>query len=193
MNEEIEKYNSHKRSEEVQHLIERMPTKFGFWVSNLVWGIFALLLVFGWLVRYPDVLMGQITINAHHAPIKLVANTYGKLKLYQSHNFDAVKENQVVAYLQNAANFKHVESLNSLLKSFNPNHTKANYFIEKLPKELSFGELNNSYSVFVNSLNEWNNYQENKLFDKQMESLNLLLNEQKKASTITAKRLLMNR
>lgn len=193
MEKEVEKYYHNNRTEEVQDIIERMPTKFGFWVSVIVITIFILLFVFGWLIRYPDVVTGQITINANEAPVKLVANSYGKLQLYGINSMDDVKENQVIASLQNPAELNSILKLDSALKRFDPNSNDFSFLMSNLPKTLTFGEINAKYAVFLNSINEFNNYNVDKLYDKQAQNLSKLIDEQKTAIQTSLKRIEMSK
>ncbi len=192
MDKEIQKYRGNDRTEEVQDIIERMPTRFGFWVTLIVLALFILLFVFGWFIRYPDVVAGQININATEAPVKLVANSYGKLKLNGLKSMSDVKENQIIAYLQNPADLTSIMKLDSLLKNFNPNTNDFAKIMADLPKELSFGEINQKYAVFLNSINELNNYNVDKLFDKQSQNLVSLLNEQRNAISTSMNRIDMS-
>lgn len=174
-------YHHKQRTEEVQHIIERMPTKFGFWVSIIVGFIFILLFIFGWLVRYPDVVPGQIVINSNVSPIKLVANGSGKLKLNGVKSMDLVKEGQIIAYIENPTNPTVVFYIDSLLKSFNPSKEAILMLKDRLPSTLSLGELNSKYYAFVSSLQEYTNYKYDKFFDKQGQNQAGLLIEQEKA------------
>lgn len=193
MKKDIEKHYYNNRTEEVQDIIERMPTRFGFWVSVIVIAIFILLFVFGWLIRYPDVVTGQITINANEAPIKLVANSYGKLRLYEVKSMDDVKEDQILAYLQNPAELDAVLKLDSILKNFDPNSNDFSALISNFPNRLSYGEINSKYAVFLNSINEFNNYNVDKLYDKQAQNLQKLIYEQNAAISTSLNRVEMSK
>lgn len=151
---ENKKYYTTTRTEEVQDIIERMPTKFGFWVTMIVLMSFLLLLVFGWFIRFPDVVTGDIIINSNEAPVKLVANTYGKLKLNNLKSMENVREGQVIGYIQNAPDIDKILNLDSLLQEFNPNNERdLSLMLNNIPKTLSFGEINGKYAIFLNSLN----------------------------------------
>lgn len=190
---ENKKYYTTTRTEEVQDIIERMPTKFGFWVTMIVLILFLLLLVFGWFIRYPDVVTGDIIINSNEAPVKLVANTYGKLKLNNLKSMENVREGQVIGYIQNAADIDKILNLDSLLQEFNPNNERdLSLMLNNIPKTLSFGEINGKYAIFLNSLNELNNYNEDKLFDKQAQTLTNLLSEQNNAVRTSQNRIEMS-
>lgn len=187
-----EKHYKSGRTEEVQDIIERMPTSFGVWVTVIVSGLFVLLFVFGWIVRYPDIVVGQVTINANEAPIKLVANSSGKIKLCEIKSMQAVKEGQLIGYLQNSADLNSILKLDTILKSFNPNTENIANTLNQLPKALSYGELNAKYAAFLNNLNELNNYYVDKLFDKQAQNLGKLLEEQNKAINTSLNRIEMS-
>jgi hypothetical protein len=181
MNETEKIYHQTHRTEEVQQIIERMPTRFGLWITVIVLSLFSLMFFFGYVVRYPDVVVGQITINTHAAPIKLIANSNGKLHLNGLKSLTTVQENDIVAYIQNSGNLKNVEYLDSLIKRYNPTEDKITELISKLPKNLALGELNSKYYAFVNSLQELTNYKHDKLFEKQEASLQKIRIEQENA------------
>ncbi|QNK61448.1 HlyD family efflux transporter periplasmic adaptor subunit [Pedobacter sp. PAMC26386] len=189
---EEKKYYLSQRTEQVQDIIERMPTKFGFWVSLIVAFIFVLLLVFGWLVRYPDVITGQIVINANNAPLKLIANSSGKLKLNGVKSMDQIKEGQVIAYIENPTQLENVLLIEHILKDYNPNADTITRIFAKLPPNFSMGDLNIKYYSFVNSLQNYINYKDNKLMDKQDSNLSILQSEQKKAIISAEKRIEMS-
>ncbi|WP_410222207.1 HlyD family secretion protein [Pedobacter sp.] len=191
MNEDKNKYHKNTRTEEVQDIIDKMPTSFGVRVTAIVILVFILLFVFGFLVRYPDVVSGQITINANEAPIKLIANTYGKLRLTGSSSMQEIKEGQVIAYLQNPAEISDIYKVDSLLKGFNTATDVTPMFISNLPIKPSMGELNGKYNTFINSVINLNNFKIDQPLDKQVENLNALLLEQKKSIDISSKRVEM--
>jgi multidrug efflux pump subunit AcrA (membrane-fusion protein) len=182
-----------QRTEEVQSIIERMPTRFGFWVTMIVLFLFTLMFVFGWVVRYPDVIAGQIILNANASPLKLIANSNGKIKLNHVKSMDLVKEGQVVAYVENPTNLQNVVFLDSLLKLYNPNSDKIQEIQSRLPHNFSLGELNVKYYAFLSSMQEFINYKQDRLFDKQGEDYIELLGEQKKAVLVAIKRIIMEK
>ena len=180
-----------ERSEEVQHIIERMPTGFGFRVSSIVVCLFILMFLFGWFIRYPDVVKGEITINANNTALKLIANSNGKLKINGIKSMDNVKEGQLLAYIDNSTDPKNVMYIDSLLKSFNPNTDNILEMLHELPRNLSLGELNSKYYAFVSSLQDFTNYEQDKLFDKEVQNYRELLREQKSAIITSSKRVEM--
>ncbi|WP_443936487.1 HlyD family secretion protein [Pedobacter sp. MW01-1-1] len=170
-----------ERNEEVQAIIERMPTRFGLGVSSIVLFIFIVMIFFGWIVRYPDIVTGQITINTANAPVKLVASSYGKMKIMHTQSMEEVKGGQLIAYLENGTNPINVKYIDSLLKPYNPNSDLIVELQQKLPKNFSLGELNAKYYGFTSALQTYINFKEGHVYDKQGASLKEILNEQKLA------------
>ncbi|MBB2143952.1 HlyD family efflux transporter periplasmic adaptor subunit [Pedobacter sp. LMG 31464] len=170
-----------QRSEEVTAIIERMPSRFGLAVSAIVLFLFILMAIFGWIGRYPDIASGHIVVNASNAPIKLIANGSGKLKLNGIGSLDQVKEGQIIAYIENSTTPFAVDSISQLLKKYNPSSDDISSIRNHVPKNISLGELNIKYYGFINAIQQFMNYKEDKFYDNQKASFNSILVEQRKA------------
>lgn len=81
-----------RRSEEISDIINRMPMAFGRWVAFAVLVFSGFLLLFGWIIKYPDTVTGQIKINSNNAPVKLVANMSGNIHLFSYKAQDWIKK-----------------------------------------------------------------------------------------------------
>lgn len=163
----ISSANKPVRSDEINDIIERMPAGFGKWVTIIVLFIFLLIIISGWGIKYPDVVMGQITINAMSSPLKLVAQSSGKLEMEDVKPKDGVKAGDYMAVIQNPANTDDIRCLDSLLSLFNPNDSLFASYQAWFPKKLALGELNVSYYAFLSALNNMLEYQKMNLFEKQ--------------------------
>lgn len=177
-NQDNIKYHNNERTEEVQDLIDRMPTRFGIIVGSIVLVITSLLLLFGYIVRYPDIVSGQIVVNTSVSPIKLVAASSGKLILRNIKSQDSVKQDYVIAYIQNPAQIDTVLWLYKKIQNYSPNSNQIVKLLNILPPKISLGEITPKYYTFINSLIQLNNLNKNLLFDKQIQSLVHLNEEQ---------------
>lgn len=157
------------RTEEVASIIERMPTKFGVIISGVAIGLVLLLLLFGWLIKYPSVLSGQIVINTRQAPVKLVATISGNIILLQSKSGTVVKTGEYIAFIKNEANIEDVRLLNMMLQKIKIH--KINYKEDRhlFPENLSLGELNNKYFNYLNSLYQYLDYSIQQPYEVQKE------------------------
>jgi len=167
-----------KRTEEIQHIIDRMPTKFGFWITYLVLFMLSALLIFGWIVKYHDVSSGAITINTENAPIKLIANTSGRIKLLHKTN-DAVNRDEVIAYVQNPASMGDVMTIKHITDTFKisseSNLLKMKSYL--FGNKFTLGELSTRYFQFLSAMNHLVNYQKDQIYIKQEQSLKRILSE----------------
>ncbi|WP_159468200.1 HlyD family efflux transporter periplasmic adaptor subunit [Dyadobacter sp. 3J3] len=176
------------RTEEIQDIIERMPTKFGSRITLLILFIITLILFFGWKVRYPDIVSGQVTINANQAPLKLVAMGSGKLQLKNIKSQDAVRENQVIAYVENSADVDHVSLISKVVSKIKFPIENAPDLYGSLPGEMSLGELSGTYFSFFNAVKQLSDYQSNRSFDQQTEAFQKLMLQQQRVLMVSYER-----
>jgi hypothetical protein len=163
--------NIGQRTEEIDEIIERMPSRFGYYVSGIVIILVIALFTFGWFIRYPDKLKGQITVTTRQAPVKLVSNATGVLQLIKSKPGGMVAAGEYIAYIKNAADVNDVRRVDSFLKNFKIGEAsfdlRRNYF----PESVSLGELSNKYFIFLNALYQYLDYYRGKPYSKQKDML----------------------
>ena len=157
-NKGFHKTLNENRTEEVVSIIERMPTKFGMTISAIAIGLVLLLLLFGWLIKYPSILSGQIVINTRQAPVKLIASTSGNIILLENKSGTKVKTGEYVAYIRNEANLEDVRLLDNMLSKTNIHQLSYKENRHSFPENLSLGEINNKYFNFLNSLYQYLDY-----------------------------------
>lgn len=171
---DTEKYHFPERDEEVKDIIERMPTRFGLRISAIVLSLFILLLIFGWVIRYPDIVKGQVTVNTALSPIKLVAGTSGKLRLNNKTSQSQVSSGDIVAYIESATVYDTLRAIKKILEGYNFSNTGNTSILSKLPFKVALGELTSKYYAFYNSLQQMANFNNDRLYDKQIASLHNL-------------------
>lgn len=144
--QETEKENKEviQRSEEVQTIIDRMPTKGATYAIILTSLLITIILILGFIIKYPDTVDGQISITAQLAPIRLIANTSGRLHLLHE-NKTTVNEGEAIAYIDNEANYQDILIVDSLLNIYNEKK------LEDFPifSGLILGEVSSSFSSFI--------------------------------------------
>ena len=176
MNQESQD-NNRKSSEEVQDIIDRMPGKTGRIVAVIIIFIAGLLMFFGWLIEYPEKVSGPVSITARQAPVRLVANSSGKLRLLK-HSSDTVLENEIIAYIENPASLEDIRKIEDFLINNNPDSLFINPGFTVIVATLSLGELSQSFYNFLNYLEKIEQYNKGKPFEKKIRSLSLLLKSQ---------------
>ena len=181
---ELKKSN---RTEEVQEIIDRMPTGFGYKITVFVLFLVIAFYSLGWIINYPDVVTGKIVINASKAPVKLVCNNAGKLKLYKCKNYDFVKEGTYIGVVQNAAETDDVQLVAQMIAQYNKTHDKL--ILSSFPKKASLGDMNASYFKLLNAVTQSANYYAANVFDKQIELYEILIEENRELINIATKNL----
>lgn len=183
----ISNYHNSPRSEEVQDIIDRMPTRFGGIITLIVLGVFVLLMVFGWCIRYPDIVSGSIVINTPVSPIKLVALHSGQLNLNGIKSQSAVKKDDAIAVIENGVSYDTMRMVKEILLSYDPDSDINANLLYTLPSKISLGEVTNKYYAFLTSLQLLNNFNTDCIYDKQLSGFKQLSKEQEKEVAIGEK------
>ena len=189
--------NNKTKSEEVSDIIDKMPTAFSKWVSIAVIFFALLFFVFGWAIKYPDVVTGQIKINSTTTPVKLSSRISGRLEILSFKAQDCVVEGDYIGVIQNSAKTVDVIEIASLLKIYNiSKQDSLEYAVSLFPEKVSLGELNLKYYSFLSSLKSVADYSKGNVYEQQQISLqddimwnNKILEETKKSLEISTENL----
>ena len=74
------------RSEEVTDIIERMPTGWTRIIVTIIMIIVIVMVSLGFIIKYPDTVMGEISITGEKAPVRLISSASGRLQLLVKNN-----------------------------------------------------------------------------------------------------------
>lgn len=133
-----------EKSEEIQVIIDRMPTYWVKWVVLCVSILMCIIVMLGFLIQYPDTVDGQISVTANTAPVRLVSNSSGRITLLQP-NKALLHVNDVISYIENGANYKHILLVDSFIDTLRDKNNT--YFA--LPDTLLLGEVSSAYNSFL--------------------------------------------
>ena len=132
-------------SEEVRDVLSDPPIAILRWGNSLLFGFMMVLILISWLVKYPDIVSTQIVITTAIPPQKLIAKTSGKIEIILVKDRTIVSENAPLAIIENAANYKDVFLLKSIVDDFTMD--KSSFPFDKL-KSVQLGEIESSYAIF---------------------------------------------
>ena len=144
-----------KKNNEVDQILGRPPS----WI--LRWGItflFLTLLIFvalSWLIKYPDVLTSQITISTASPAIRVVADANSEIKELRVSNNQLVKKDEIIAVLNNTADFKDIGVLKSFLDKLSSARRPSDFSRTKPLENLKLGSLQISYAALTDKLKEY--------------------------------------
>lgn len=171
-------------SEEVNDILSYIP----HWMIR--WGITILFLILGailfmtYFIKYPDVVPGQITLTTSNPPAELVALHSGNIHLF-TEDKSIIQKGEVIALLNNEANYEDVQRLKKSIQFFEKNLDKNK--IIKLSGQYEIGNLQNAYGQLVRSVNNQkvvaNTFKNNKErkgnLARQINKLKLIIQRQK--------------
>lgn len=161
---ELEKINTIEiRSEEVQDVLGAAPR----WIVragiSVILAVVLALFAGSWFFKYPDMIQARIIITTQNPPVPLKANRTGKIsELFFAEN-QTIAENDVVAIVENTANYTDYLYIESLFDTL----TDINSFVPGT--NLQLGELQNYYTAFLRLMKEYQNF---KQFDYYAERIN---------------------
>lgn len=145
-----------------------------------------LLLVMSYFIKYPDVVTAKVVLTTENPPIRVMAKTTGRVSDILIKNNEAVSAGQVLAVMENTANWRDVLKLEAQLKD-------NNIRIQQLQK-YNLGALQNAYSTFSQNQKDYRYFLERngvlkKIYylTQQIESLKALNNSLLKQKEIQNK------
>jgi multidrug resistance efflux pump len=191
MSEEINKIEI--RSEQVQEILGYIP----HWIIRsgieVIFVVLLLLFIGSWFFKYPDIISSSISVTTENPPASLVAKTSGKIDSLFVEDKQLVKENEILAIIENTANHKDVLELKTMLdsmKQFFLDYKTSQY--QSFNQVFELGAIQTSYSSFLRQYYEYQNfinlnYHQQKIFalKKQLEKTKLQFLGQQKQSQLS--------
>ena len=118
--------------------------RFGVWA---VAGFTGLLFGMSWFIKYPDVVEAKVILVTENPPIRVIARTSGRVQHLLAKPQETVQKGQLLAVLDNTANWQDVLKLEKLLEK--------DPLSINLPEQLNLGILQPNYSTFSQNLKDY--------------------------------------
>lgn len=132
-------------SEEVRDVLNDPPKSIFKWGNTILLGFVSLIFILAYYIKYPDIITGQVIITTSTPPEKLIAKTSGKIAKIIIQDKADVKPNTPLAIIENAADYKAVFQLKSVLDTIN---LDKNTFPFELFSGANFGDLEAPFALF---------------------------------------------
>jgi multidrug resistance efflux pump len=132
-------------SEEVRDVLSDPPTAIQKWGNTILLFFIVVLFLISWFVKYPDIIISQVVITSNTPPQKVIARASGKIERILIKDKAFVRQNTVLAILENSAKFEDVFLLKSILDTINIG--KSNFPFAKL-NGAQLGEIESAFSNF---------------------------------------------
>lgn len=154
-----------RRSEEVTDIIERMPTGWTRIVVTIIMIIVIVMVSLGFIIKYPDTVMGEISITGEKAPVRLISSASGRLQLLVDNNSEVIK-GTCLGYLETGAIYEDVLRLDTICGTILREDTHM-----VLSDNLELGALSAYYNDFVLSYNQYDQLRQTKVYENMRQKL----------------------
>jgi multidrug efflux pump subunit AcrA (membrane-fusion protein) len=135
------------RSEEVQDILTRTPSWMIIWGNTIILCLIVLFFAFAWFIKYPEVISAEAIVTAQNPPQKISANISGKIDTVLVRNGQHVYKGEILAVLENSANWKDIIDLKKILDTMQLKQNTLNFPIGKIAPQY-LGEISTHYAIF---------------------------------------------
>jgi multidrug resistance efflux pump len=145
------------RSEKTNEMLGTPPT---FLVHSGITVITILLLILlsvSLLIKYPDTLQTPVIFTGGRPPVSVLANKSGEIQRLLVKDGQQVEENEVLAVLENPANYSDVLFLKNYLNCLGEQMFSQQLELKK-ERELNLGELNSFFVQWINANKDYRYY-----------------------------------
>jgi len=170
------------RIEEIDEILGKTPNKIIRWGVTVIFLVIIVLLIGSWFFKYPDKIVSSIEISTLNPPAVVVAKATGKITSLYVHNNEKVYMGQLIAIIENPADYKDVIQLNKITDSLDNLFTDKNALnISKRFQlhKMNLGELQQNFSIFVSAYNNLVNFLQLGYFNKKIEAVERQISDYK--------------
>jgi multidrug efflux pump subunit AcrA (membrane-fusion protein) len=142
--------------EEVQDIMSKMP----HWIVRrgiaLLFAVIMLLFAGACFIHYPDVITTQVNITSANPPVKIVAQSSGKISEIFVPNNSTVQEHTPLYLLENAARYSDILVLQNLLNQLDTSFMLAPALRRfNFAQPLQLGTLQAGYAALYQAANQY--------------------------------------
>ena len=147
------------RSEGVQEILGIIPHWIIRWGMILIFLVILIILFGSWVFEYPHVVKSRILVTTENPPSTAIARTDGRIMELFVEDNEKVKEGEVLALIENPANYRDVILLKTRVDSFRQQSPGgADSVMADFPENLTLGEIQSYYASFLKNFNDLKNF-----------------------------------
>ncbi len=169
-------------SEEVQEVMNRVPSWILRWGITVLFIILLVLFIGCYFFKYPDALTASVTITTTTPPVDIIARSSGKLDRIYATNRQQVQPGEVLAVIQNTADYDDMMLVTQKVNDWISGQLELpelTGWMDKVP--LRLGEIQNVYATFLRCAQEYQNYQRQNYYPQK---IRMKLNQKEKQEEI---------
>lgn len=144
------------RSEEVGEILGRPPGWIVRWGTGVAFAVILVIITGSGFFRYPDIVRAPVVITQENPPSVLTARVTGKPEAIFRTDGSVVRMGDTLAVIENPARYHDIFRLGGFLAAINQAIRPGGYIPGvSLPAELVLGEVQPSYNLFAEALNDY--------------------------------------
>lgn len=150
--------HSWARSEEVDELITDVPSWLVRWGIVVVFAVLVTLLTLAWVVRYPEVVSGTVTVTTGSPPLRLMTSDSGEVQALLAQDGAPVAAGDWLLVFRSGAAYRDVQRLQAGVEALLPALQSAGVESWQPPQGLALGPLEVPYSNLARAIAEYEAY-----------------------------------
>lgn len=161
-----------ERGYEVEELLGKRPAWITRWGTLVFILFFALVITGSWIIQYPDILVSPVVVSSENPPATLVARVDGRITGLYVKDHQVVSTGDVLAVIENPANYADILSLENLLKRIQVDSSQLDDFFPSLEKtSFILGDVQLFYSAFHKAISDFHQFLKVKEFPDKVKAL----------------------
>ena len=157
-------------TEEVNDILSKPPSGIIRNGITLIGVVIIHLLAGSWFIKYPDKITAAIKVSTSQVPASLIAKTSGKITHLFTSNNQLVHKGDILAVIENNAEYNDMILLDSLLLTFDVKNDSILEDILLLPA-LLLGDLQSDFLQFQKSISDYLLFRSLNLISKKITAL----------------------
>jgi len=167
-------------SEEVNDILSRPPKWIIRWGISVFFAIIFVLLTGSIFFRYPDIISSPVTVSSQNMPVHLKARVNGKLMKIFVKDSAEVTSGEPIAILETTTSYEDFLLLQGGCEVFRNVMEEDSVPMHKIFMDnMKLGSIQSYFSVFIKSLNDYNNFLDADYHAKKIQIINKQIKEQR--------------
>lgn len=149
-------------NDDVQQILGKPPSWILRWGITVVVISFLFLLAMSYFIKYPDVVVAPMLVTTESPPLRIVAQTSGKISELLVVDGEQVVANQLLAELENTANRTDIFTLENELKRIENLDSYDDFLLVEFNKNWQIGSLQTTFANFQQHCQDLHYFLENR-------------------------------
>ncbi|MCF8359377.1 MAG: HlyD family secretion protein [Prolixibacteraceae bacterium] len=164
--------NIELRNDEVRDILKKMPHWTIRWGITIILVAVALLLLFSYLYRYPDLINSEVVISATNPPAAMKARSTGKITGIYVGDGQKTVPGEILAVIENPALLTDIQQLEEYLKSMKDFFLNFNIEdFQEPPVDLELGYVQSSFTDLAKLVSDYRFFIQQKYYGERLTAL----------------------